>query len=285
MSFVGIVKQFVPPLIWRGLKATVGRTESAAHQDPQPALSELPVGFSGKYETFQAAKSVANAYNQYGYHHPDILAYYEAGSQPYVDSFKNGDDTSVDTKALRILGALAAKTNLITPGKPSLTVLDFGGALGSLYFRMRRFIPAEKVAWTVSEVEETAAYGQKKFSSDELQFVSGHPPAQTDLVIASSSVHYTQDPYETLSNLTDARPRFFVLDRQPLVDFEETFVAQRVPFSIYDTAHPYMLMNKNRIVEFMKKRGYGLLMNWSLDEEELVWNKNNIKYQGLLFGL
>lgn len=93
-------------------------------------------------------------------------------------------------------------------------VLDFGGALGNHYFRLRRFLPVVD-SWTVVELPATAAIGAREFADDILTFSTDLVDA--DIVIASGALQCVAHPHETLEELR-ARGQFVVVDKYPVYE-------------------------------------------------------------------
>src|SRR5205823_2837625 len=94
--------------------------------------------------------------------------------------------------------------------KGSLSVLDFGGALGSSYFQCRKFLsPLRHLRWSVVEQAAQVACGRADFSNDELVFyesVEACLKQETpDLLVLSSVLQYLPDPHKTLSELLSYR--------------------------------------------------------------------------------
>ena len=112
----------------------------------------------------------------------------------------------------------------------SLKVLDFGGAAGAHYFITRSLLDDDiKIDWRI--VETTAMVNeaaQQGLQNEELAFYDSIDAAaqgdEFDLVFASSSVHYTPNPYGVLKILLSVKFKKFMLTRTALANDEKVLL-------------------------------------------------------------
>lgn len=109
--------------------------------------------------------------------------------------------------------ALKGKTE-----KDTLRVLDFGGACGSHYFEMERFLPNTKLLWTIVETPTLVKIArQKNIGSENLFFKEALTDAQdTDLIYSSGALQYTEKPYEYLKKLMETGAEHIIFSRMML---------------------------------------------------------------------
>ena len=137
-----------------------------------------------------------------------------------------------------------------------LTVLDFGGSLGSTYFQNRKLLDGLHVDWNVVEQPHFVAYG--KTHVPEVNFYNSiNECAQLkniNLVIASSSLIYTDDPFKFMNDLLNVHAKFFIIDRTYFNFAPANRIAlEYVPESIYKAIYPITLLNINQFESLVTK--------------------------------
>jgi putative methyltransferase (TIGR04325 family) len=140
----------------------------------------------------------------------------------------------------------------------ALSVLDFGGSLGSSFFQSRRFLPGA-LDWRVVEQAAFVELGQREFAGEQLRFFSSVREAAAagapDLALASGVLHYLEDPYPLLDELQRAAPRYLLIDRTPFsAEPADWITLQRVPPSIYPASYPCRVFSWDG---FMARLGAG----------------------------
>lgn len=146
-----------------------------------------------------------------------------------------------------------------------LSVLDFGGALGSTYFQCRNFMKTVKdLRWSIVEQPAHVECGQAEFTTEHLHFyhsVGKCMEKETPNVLVLSSVlQYLPTPYQTLQELLGWRIPHVLIDRTAFVVGEQDrLTVQTVPESIYSASYPTWLFNESRLVAACVQAGYCLV--------------------------
>ena len=122
-----------------------------------------------------------------------------------IDSVKAGAEIGATTSVL--LGGLLLK-------RWPADVLDYGGGLGSVYFRMCRIVPDNIRSWHVVELAAVCARG-RQLQDGTLRF-STELPARADVVLLAGVLQYLNHPYAAISEILGLRPHIVVLDRTPV---------------------------------------------------------------------
>lgn len=126
----------------------------------------------------------------------------------------------------------------------TLSVLDFGGSLGSSYYRCRDFLaPASRLRWSIVEQPMVVECGRREFADERLKFFASIAEclAQESPTVAllSSSLPYVEDPYRVLGDLNAAGIAGIVLDRTPFHDGGGDLIfVQHVPAQVYRASYP-----------------------------------------------
>ena len=143
------------------------------------------------------------------------------------------DNISLGNLPLTLIDSpLAFAIGLLRDSTAGVTVLDFGGACGAHYYRMRA-LPTlwSTLRWHV--VETPAMVEQaKSFESDELQFfetlekATGHLD-RIGVVHSSGTLHCLPDPCLQLRQLLALQPNYLVLSRLRLVQADKALFTVR----------------------------------------------------------
>lgn len=143
-----------------------------------------------------------------------------------------------------------------------LSVIDYGGALGSSYFQNRGFLRhLTSLSWSVIEQEQFVAAGKAEFETDELKFFfnaddcvkANHP----NFLLLSSVLQYLEYPYELLKSLLSFGIPNVLIDRTMACDAERDQISiQHVPENIYHASYPVWFLSTWNIERIFKIYGY-----------------------------
>ena len=148
-----------------------------------------------------------------------------------------------------------------------LSVLDWGGALGSTYRQNRTFISAAniKVQWLVAEQKHVKEIGVAEFQNSELTFIDsleGQPEGKFDLVLFASSICYIEDPLQVIQDVLRLAPQRIVFDRTPESRSTNDLIGvQRVGRKIYRASYPIWAFAPGTL-ERMLGPNYKLSFDW-----------------------
>ncbi len=132
----------------------------------------------------------------------------------------------------------------------AVTVLDFGGSLGSLYQPVRGAVgDGVRLRWRVVEQPEFVAVGRREFQRGELEFYSSIREAgaagMPDVVLLASVLSYLPNPAAVLAELLALGANWVLVER---TGFTTTggprLTVQRVPRSIYPASYPCWFMDR-----------------------------------------
>jgi putative methyltransferase (TIGR04325 family) len=150
----------------------------------------------------------------------------------------------------------------------------------------RKLFPELSFDFTVKDVPGLCAAGapllpEVTFVHDERDALSRH----YDFVFASSSLHYSRDPYGLLSRLCDSTNEWLMITRTPIVEHSDDFLVVQRPHQYgYMTEYPGWFMNRTRVVDFMSKGGFSLDRQFLVAEQPNVANApEQAHYYGFLF--
>jgi putative methyltransferase (TIGR04325 family) len=140
-----------------------------------------------------------------------------------------------------------------------LSVLDFGGALGSTYIQNRVFLDKLNVNWNIVEQQNFVDAGKQLFQNGRLRFYNTvdecmqHQSPQ--LVLLSSVLAYLPAPYELLDEIFKLNLEYLILDKHPLIEAQnDRLTVQTVPPSIYDASYPSWFFSKKKFYAFLSSK-------------------------------
>lgn len=132
-----------------------------------------------------------------------------------------------------------------------LNVLDFGGALGSMYFRSRTLLRhINDVRWSIVEQPHyVCAAKEHGLEENRLHFYDSigacAADAQIDLVLLSSVLQYIPDPALIINEIIRLGARWLIVDRTPFQNHsDDRLFIQRVPKAIYHASYPMWALSE-----------------------------------------
>lgn len=133
-----------------------------------------------------------------------------------------------------------------------ISLIDFGGSLGSSYFQNRNFLNTMKrVDWTVVEQKHFVECGQKYIADENLRFNYTIEEAlkekKANALLLASVVQYFDDPYELISKCLGYDFEYIIIDRTGFIEGnKERITVQTVPEEIYKASYPAWFLNEKK---------------------------------------
>jgi putative methyltransferase (TIGR04325 family) len=135
-----------------------------------------------------------------------------------------------------------------------LTVLDFGGSLGSLYQQNRAHLRGcVPLRWSVVEQLALVEAGRREFQTEELRFYSSSREAcdagMPDVLLLASVLCYLPDPWAMLAELLRSAPARVVVERTGFAREGRTrLMVQHVPRTIYSASYPCWFLGREEFL-------------------------------------
>ena len=151
-----------------------------------------------------------------------------------------------------------------------ISVLDFGGASGELYFylvRGGRLLYGDNVDWTVVDNQATRALGEKaKKETDNINFIEKIIPSKTFDVLHIASVFQYIDDVEALIEtlLKEANPKHVLLTRLSGGPDNPDYFTDNYSFGRHT---PYHILNLRHLSSVFEKHGFHSVFRASNTEE------------------
>ena len=152
------------------------------------------------------------------------------------------------------LGLVDALRRAATACGGRLRVVDFGGALGTTYWRHRgEFSGMEGWRWDVVEQAKFVAAGRAELGGGPLRFFASLEEAgaegEHDLLLASTVVQYLESPETAVETWMARGAQFILLNNLPLhTRAPDRIAVQRVPPEIYAASYPVRFFNRERFL-------------------------------------
>ena len=241
MGFKNIVKQFIPPVFFSGIRQT-----------PQGARNGS-IGWIGDYKNWDDAVAHASGYND-----PSILEQVKdsmlkikKGEAVYERDSVLFDEIQYSWPVVTFLLKRALENN------GTLNVLDFGGSLGSSYFQNKSILGlGESLRWSVIEQKHFVDCGKQNFEDQSLRFYYDVEAClkenKPDVLLLSGVLQYLRDPYHWISVFNKHHFKYIIVDRTAFISDDEReriYVQQSSP----TVSYPVWFLNKRKFTEAFDK--------------------------------
>jgi len=271
-----IIQNVCPPILW-GLAKQLRRSLSKS--------SDGEITFNGDYKSWEEAEKAST-----GYSAPQILARTRAALLKVRDGKTAFERDSVIFNAMQhefplLAGLLRASCS----NSNQLSVLDFGGSLGSTYFQCRKFLSTlTDLRWSVVDQPAQVTCGQTDFANEQLHFYGTTDEClrveKPNVLLLSSVLQYVPKPYVFLDDILQHRWRDIIVDRTAFLCEEgDLLTVQHVPDWIYGASYPAWFLSKERFLNSFKK-DYHLVASFrALDN--LHPKGKRTEHKGFIFSL
>jgi putative methyltransferase (TIGR04325 family) len=221
--------------------------------------------YSAPYESWAAAKRDAVGYDDpaiFATVRRSALAVKEGRSAYERDSLLH-DTIGFRWPPLACLLHVALQKNA-SGGRP-LHILDFGGSLGSVYFQHRVFFNGlPSLVWSIVEQPHFVFCGNAEFADERLRYFNtiadAAARAPIDCALFSSSLEYTEMPYELLAQIAALDCRYLILDRLHVHNGPDDVIrVQRVKPPLYGAKLALRFFAKEKLTAHLRSIGYQVI--------------------------
>ena len=246
-------------------------------------LLKSPYGWFGDYKSWQEAKKTAT-----GYDNNRILDKVRTATL----KVRNGEavyerDSVIFNKVQYSWPLLTALMWIAAKKQGVLSVIDFGGSLGSTFFQNKRFLEGlQEVKWSVVEQQNFVECGEKEISNSQIQFfpsISNAIQARgiPDLLLISCTLQYLENPYEFLEEAFAHKIPYLVIDNTPF-NYQpyDRITVQKIHPAIYEATYPCWFLNYEKVKETVSKQ-YTITEEYQ-NELHIHLDGQRIQYSGML---
>lgn len=172
--------------------------------------------------------------------------------------------------------------------KNQLNVLDFGGSLGSVYFKNKDYLrDLENLHWAVVEQSHFVNTGKKYIENNVIKFFNSLQDAflgdnQYQILLLSSVLQFIRDPYELLKELISLDIEYILIERTPIIQTDsDQLTIQYIPPSIYSATYPAWFLSEQKILSQFSSK-YEIVETFISDDEPLIILPFKMRYKGYL---
>jgi putative methyltransferase (TIGR04325 family) len=273
-----VAKGLTPPYLWALLKAIRARVRPRQEPEPQPEPAVLPPPEPSPPPEWEYVAegwarpaggwdvdAIARAYREKW---PSFLEAV-AGPGPLGIDHEVPMGTPVrrdDRDAQQTIIAFGYALALAARGG-RLSLLDWGGGPGHYAVLARALVPGIELEYWSKDVPTLAALGRELLPEENFVDDDSCLERRYELVLASSSLQYTERWRETLAGLAGATGRYLYVTRLPVSLASESFVVlQRAHRYGYETEYLGWVLNRGDLLEEARRAGLELVREFLLPD-------------------
>jgi putative methyltransferase (TIGR04325 family) len=134
-----------------------------------------------------------------------------------------------------------------------ISVLDFGGSLGSLYFQYKDLLDGKIESWNVVEQSHFAERGRSEFENEVLKFFMNMDELlatkRADVLILASVICYLENPSYWIGKFIETGIEHIIIDRTAFIQGNsDRLTIQQVPDAIYSASYPAWFLNEEKFL-------------------------------------
>lgn len=252
--------------------------------DPKSQQTAEFIAFRGDFATWEEAERASS-----GYSAPEILEKTCQALLKVRDGLAAYERDSVTFDKLEYSYPMLAGLLRTAARQSHLSVLDFGGSLGSTYFQNRHFLSTvNDLRWSIVEQPAHVECGRSTFANEHLRFYRTIEECmrieRPNVLLLSGVVQCLPQPYEFLVEALRWNFQCVIVDRTPFMRNGTTrLTVEHVPERIYKASYPSWFLAEERFLQCFAPR-YNLLASFpALDK--LNPEDGEADYKGFLFEL
>ncbi|MGZ5133819.1 MAG: methyltransferase, TIGR04325 family [Flavitalea sp.] len=240
-------------------------------------------GWSGNHASWDVALKNSGGYDQA----PILQKIKEATLKIKSGEAKYERDSVLFDKIQYSWPLLASLLWIATKNNGRISVIDFGGSLGSSYFQNQKFLSHLKdVKWTVVEQKNFVAAGSAEIADQTLQFspsISSSIEARglPDILIISCTLPYLEKPYDFITDLFQYNIPYMVIDNTFFnYEAEDRITIQTIHPVIYPASYPCWFLDYDKVKEVIEQK-YAIIEEYQ-NELSIYLDGHKIQYRGMI---
>jgi putative methyltransferase (TIGR04325 family) len=276
MTLRSLLTEWCPPILAKRMRTVARRARSPANE----------TRFDGQYATWQEAAARSRGYDS------DVIF---QKTRDAILKVRSGEaaferDSVTFDRPEYPLFLIASLLHVAAARGGRLSILDFGGALGSSYYQCRTFTSTVRdLRWSVVEQPHYVKYGQTDLQTDVLRFHATIDDCvrieKPNVALLSGVLHCIEKPYEIIDQIVGHRIDYVIVDRQPLMPTaaaaDERVCVAAIASLIYEASYPLWLLSDGRF-RAAWARGYDLVAEGS-DGAPLMTHVGQLPRRQLLY--
>lgn len=234
-----ILKAFIPPLAIFIFRKYVYKKVSSSKNN-----------WTGSFSNWEIVSKVASGYDQTVILEKSKIALLKVKSGQAIAE----RDTVLFNEPIYCWPLLFLLLKLGIENNGYLSVLDFGGSLGSSYFQNKNLIEKNiKLEWNIIEQPHFVECGKQYFEDHNLKFYytidECFNNSEPKILLLNSVLPYLRNPYEWINNFQKFHFSFIIIDRTSFIyDDIDRLTLQTVSKEIYEASYPCWFFNENNLM-------------------------------------
>jgi putative methyltransferase (TIGR04325 family) len=246
-------------------------------------------GWKGRYNSFDDAKAKCKGYDEDHIlkriiHTTNLV---KTGDAVYERDGIIYDKAEVNHNLLNALLLISGRNN------NKLTIIDFGGSLGTSYYQNISYLShLTTLNWCIIEQPQFVEAGKRSFENEHVKFyytleecIAENP--EPDMLLISSVLQYLPAPYELLKKAITYNIPYLMLDLVGYNDEDEDrMTIQYVPPVFYgvEASYPCLFFNRAKL-EAQLSEAYNKLFDFISESQKYYINFKPFRYEGSLWQL
>jgi putative methyltransferase (TIGR04325 family) len=245
-------------------------------------LSGTRISVNGNYSSWQEAATRSR-----GYDTRDILERVRQATRVVVtDNTKFERDGVVFAQKHYPFALIAVLLDVAQRNNGKLSVMDFGGSLGSSYYQCRDFLTSLRdVRWSVVEQAHFVDCGNAEFQNETLRFYHSiedcYRAESPKVVLFSSVLQYLENVEEVLQDVARRKPDTVMIDRTPIIEDYSRIAVQRVPSRIGKASYPVRLFAREDLTKHFTD-GYRVLSTFVGPDPPIFHRSKVVTFEGVI---
>jgi len=189
------------------------------------------------------------------------------GTGPLGISHEGSLETNTDIAQHNRVMIFAYAIALASRGSDSLSMLDWGGGIGHYYVLAKSLLPGVKIEYHCKDLALLAQHGSLLFPDQRFYSDDECLNGSYDFVMASSSLHYSQDWQQVFAKLAHVATKYLLVTRLPTVVEVPSFVFLQRPYQFgYDTEYLGWCLNRDSFLAEADKLGLVLVREFVIGQ-------------------
>jgi len=170
-------------------------------------------------------------------------------------------------------------------GRERLTLLDWGGGVGHYHLFAQALFPRLRVDYCCRDLPGVVVRGRELLPGPEFVCDDSCLDAQYDLVMASGSLHYSEDWRRLLGNLARATREYLFVTSVPTIQLVDSFVFVQRPYAYgYNTEYLGWCVNRQEMLGAAASVGLDLVREFVVGYAPVIQGApEQNEYRGYLF--
>lgn len=169
--------------------------------------------------------------------------------------------------------------------KDRISMLDWGGGIGHYYLLAQAFLPGVEIEYHCKDVPVLSEYGAQLFPQQHFYPDERCLERTYDFVLASTSLHYTEDWQILVQHLAGATSGYLYIANLPTVQEAASFVFVQRPYQCgYNTEYLGWCLNQTEFLQTAKRAGLELVREFVYGYRPFICGApEQNTYRGYLF--